>query len=101
MSTSPTGSYRRCPGSPPTLCGQRLLAALCARGDAAALIAEMGRADPALAFGIYAQAMRRGKNEQEALRALVDGLRAGEGAESRPIATDGTDSDLLRADREA
>ena len=45
--------------------------------------------------------MRRGKNEQEALRALVDGVGADEGAEFRPTATDVTDSDLLSAGREA
>lgn len=34
---------------------------------------EMGHADPALALKVYAQAMRRGEDEQVQLRALVDG----------------------------
>jgi integrase len=34
---------------------------------------EMGHTDPALALKVYAQAMRRGEDEQAALRALVDG----------------------------
>jgi len=45
--------------------------------------------------------MRRGKDEQEALRALVDGVKAAEGVELRPIEADGADSDLLSTDREA
>jgi hypothetical protein len=64
-------------------------------------MAEMGHTDPALALAVYAQAMRRGDDEQEALGALVDGSAAETSAEFRPIGTDGTDSDLLSADAEA
>jgi integrase len=65
------------------------------------VMAEMGHTDPALALGIYAQAMRRGKDEQEALHALVDGVKADEGAEFGPIETDEADSDLLSSHRKA
>lgn len=34
---------------------------------------EMGHTDPALALRVYRQAMRRGEEEKEALRALVEG----------------------------
>ncbi len=34
---------------------------------------EMGHTDPGLALRVYRQAMRRGEDEQEALRALVEG----------------------------
>ena len=61
----------------------------------------MGHTDPALALRVYAQAMRRGQDELEALRALVGGVKAVEGAEFRSIEVDETDSDLLTADREA
>jgi hypothetical protein len=64
-------------------------------------MAEIGHTVPALALRVYAQAMRRGQDEQEALRALVDGVKAVEGAEFRSIEVDETDSDLLGADREA
>jgi hypothetical protein len=36
-------------------------------------MAEMGHTDPALAFAIYAQAMRRDEGENARLRALVNG----------------------------
>ena len=35
---------------------------------------EMGHTDPALALKVYAQAMRRGENEQQQLRELVEGF---------------------------
>ena len=65
------------------------------------VMAEMGHTDPALALQVYAQAMRRGQDEQEALGALVDGTGAAEGAEFRPIEADDVESGLLSADAEA
>jgi integrase len=47
------------------------------------VMAEMGHTDPALALRVYAQAMRRGQAEQDALRALV------EGAGSEPVTRGG------------
>jgi len=61
----------------------------------------MGHTDPALALAVYAQAMRRGDDEQEALGVLVDGSAAETGAEFRPIGTDGAELGLLSADIEA
>jgi hypothetical protein len=37
------------------------------------VMAEMGHTDPALALKVYAQAMRRGEDEQQQLREVVDG----------------------------
>jgi integrase len=75
---------------------------LYALGESPPLImAEMGHTDPALALAIYAQAMRRGQDEQEALRALVDGTGADTGAEFRPIETDEAGSALLDVEHEA
>lgn len=41
--------------------------------DPGVVMDEMGHTDPALALGVYRQAMRRGEDEKQALRALVDG----------------------------
>jgi integrase len=41
--------------------------------DPPTVMAEMGHTSPALALGIYAQVMRRGPEERERLRALVEG----------------------------
>src|SRR5436190_1389792 len=65
------------------------------------VMAEMGHTDPALALRVYAQTMRCGQGEQEALGALVDGTGADEGAEFRPIEADGADSGLLSVNHEA
>jgi integrase len=47
---------------------------LYALGEAPPVVmAEMGHTDPGLALRVYAQAMRRGEDEQKALRELVEG----------------------------
>jgi integrase len=43
--------------------------------DPGTVMDEMGHTDPALALRVYRQAMRRGKDEKAALRALVVPLR--------------------------
>jgi integrase len=42
--------------------------------DPGVVMDEMGHTDPALALRVYRQAMRRGEDEKQALRALVEGL---------------------------
>ena len=52
--------------------------------DPPTVMAEMGHSSPALALRIDAQAMRRGDDERERLRALVDGVTlVGERQEAR------------------
>ncbi len=49
---------------------------------------EMGHTDPALALRVYAQAMRRGEDEQAQLRELVEGgvlANSGQRGENRPV----------------
>jgi integrase len=47
---------------------------LYALGEAPPVVmAEMGHTSPALALKVYAQAMRRGPEEQDLLRSLIDG----------------------------
>ncbi|MBA3807713.1 MAG: hypothetical protein H0X28_04875 [Solirubrobacterales bacterium] len=48
--------------------------------DPGVVMEEMGHADPGLALRIYRQAMRRGEDEKEQLRALVEGARLAVGA---------------------
>jgi hypothetical protein len=60
-------------------------------------MAEMGHATPTEALRVYAQVMRRDEDEQEALRALVDGASAeeeeqGEAGFRQPIGSGGVSS---------
>jgi integrase len=55
---------------------------------------EMGHTDPALALKVYAQAMRRGENEQQQLGGLVEGFRP-------PMDRSGDPSDAEQVARQA
>ena len=56
-------------------------------------MAEMGHATPTEALRVYAQVMRRDEDEQDALRALVDGTQTDEEAGFRqPIGSGGGSS---------
>ncbi len=57
---------------------------------------EMGHTDPALALMVYAQAMRRGEDEQAQLRAVVEGGRvvADEAASNDVVADSGQRSKI-------
>ncbi len=50
------------------------------------VMVEMGHTDPALALRVYAQAMRRGVDEQASLRALVEGGPAAPAAHAETMA---------------
>jgi len=69
----------RAGGSPlphltPHSCRRTFASVLYALGENPAIVmAEMGHTSPVLALRVYAQAMRRDKQENERLRALVDG----------------------------
>jgi len=72
-------SFTRAGGSPlphltPHSCRRTFASVLYALGENPAVVmAEMGHSSPALALRVYAQAMRRDEQENEQLRALVDG----------------------------
>lgn len=59
--------------------------------DPGTVMDEMGHTDPALALRVYRQAMRRGKEEGAALRALVDGAPAdaGDAVAQIPVPVEG------------
>lgn len=60
--------------------------------DPGVVMDEMGHTDPALALRVYRQAMRRGEDEKQALRVLVDGRNgqklADGRSDNRPAASD-------------
>lgn len=57
------------------------------------VMAEMGHTDPGLALKVYAQAMRRGEDEQAQLRALVEGdVMANGGKRDEPEAASRSDA---------
>ena len=73
METSPKiGCHRSRKNSPPSL--RRTFASiLYALGeDPGVVMDEMGHTDPALSLRVYRQSMRRGEDEKQALRALVE-----------------------------
>ncbi|MFI4985298.1 MAG: tyrosine-type recombinase/integrase [Solirubrobacterales bacterium] len=58
--------------------------------DPGVVMDEMGHADPGLALRIYRQAMRRGDDEQQQLRAVVAGRTFNQKATTRPTRPSGT-----------